>query len=430
VIQVRTIDVSELADWIASMDVGFLHHRDDLDEYAQFFAHEIDPERTWAALDSQSVVGTLRSFATTLTVPGPSVIGASALTNVTVAPTHRRRGLMSRMMTGDLSASIERGDPLAVLIASEYPIYGRFGFGAATFSAGYTVDTRAARFHPDSHAGEDVDIYSGSSHAGAETPTGTVGHVELIDLASLRKEAPAVYDGFRVSRPGSIVRDDSWWDRHLHQVDVPGVEVPKGYGALYRSEAGAAEGYVRYDAESNWTGMRPGGVLTVDELVSLSRPAYGALWRFCCDMDLVTSVNASGRPVDEVLPWLLVDARAVRQTMQYDFLWVRILDVCAALSSRRYTTDTRVVLEVSDPLGIASGRYLLDGGPVGASCALTKEPAELWLGVEVLGSVYLGGVPLTVVADGARVRELRPGALEKADIMFRSVVAPWCATWF
>ena len=128
------------------MDVGFLRTRDDREEFARFYLGEVDLERTWGAIDSDQVVGTLRSFATPLTVPGPGFVTAAALTNVTVAPTHRRRGLLSQMILGDLTASAEREEALGILIASEYPIYGRFGYGAAAESVGYTVDARSARF--------------------------------------------------------------------------------------------------------------------------------------------------------------------------------------------------------------------------------------------------------------------------------------------
>ncbi len=142
-LQVRTIDASEIGDWVACMGVGFLRPR--AEGFAEYFLGEIDLDRTWGAFDSGRVVGTLRSFATRLTVPGPAEQDASAITNVTVVPTHRRQGLMRDMVIADLDSSIERGESLGILIASEYPIYGRFGYGAAIESATYTVDARERR---------------------------------------------------------------------------------------------------------------------------------------------------------------------------------------------------------------------------------------------------------------------------------------------
>ncbi|MGD0254247.1 MAG: GNAT family N-acetyltransferase [Acidimicrobiales bacterium] len=405
-LQVRTIDASEIGDWVACMGVGFLRPR--AEGFAEYFLGEIDLDRTWGAFDSGRVVGTLRSFATRLTVPGPAEQDASAITNVTVVPTHRRQGLMRDMVIADLDSSIERGESLGILIASEYPIYGRFGYGAAIESATYTVDARTARFRQ------------------SET-----GRIELVDRDTMRKEAPALYERLRIRRPGSIERDDRLWDRILHEEEVPGAEPPKGYCALYRSESGEIDGYLLYQAEPKWDGMgRAQGTLTVDELVSVTPAAYRRLWQFCCGVDLVTTVQAADRPVEEPLAWLLYDGRAVHQSARFDFVWVRILDVCAALSARRYLMEGRVVIEVKDELGFATGRYELEGGPDGASCARTSEPAELSLAVDTLGSLYMGGMSLRSLAEAGRIEEHHDGALGRADLMFRSAIIPWCSTWF
>jgi predicted acetyltransferase len=405
-LQVRTIDASEIGDWVACMGVGFLRPR--AEGFAEYLLGEIDLGRTWGAFDSGRVVGTLRSFATALTVPGPAEQVASAVTNVTVSPTHRRRGLMSDMIRADLDTSVERGEPLSLLIASEYPIYGRFGYGAAIESATYTIDTRTARFRRP----------------------GT-GQVELVDRGTMRKEAPDLYDRFRARQPGSIERSELTWDRILQDGDMPGADPSKGYCALYRSSGGVPEGYLLYRAEPKWdlTG-RAQGTLTVEELVSVTPAAYERLWRFCCEVDLVTTVEAADRSVDEPLAWTLLDGRAVHQSARFDFVWARVLDVCAALSSRCYLTAGRVVMEVKDDLGFAGGRYLLEGGPEGATCTRTSELAELSLPVDAIGSVFMGGVALRSLAYAGRIDEDRRGALERADLMFRSAIRPWCSTWF
>ncbi len=178
---------------------------------------------------------------------------------------------------------------------------------------------------------------------------------------------------------------------------MPGAKPPKGYRALYRSPQGVPEGYVRYGANQGWDSMRQTGELTVEELVATTPAAYERLWRYCCEVDLVTTVRAGDRPVDEALPWLLEDGRTVRQTGRFDFLWVRVLDVVAALSARRYAVEGRLVVDVVDPLGFAGGRYALEGGPSGAVCARTEQAAELTMPVEALGSMYLGGVSARIL---------------------------------
>jgi predicted acetyltransferase len=410
-IEVRTIDASEFAQWVACKDLVFLHSRREQEAFAQFLMRDMELDRTWAAIDhgasANPVVGTLATFRSRLTVPGPGESTASAVTGVTVAPTHRRRGLLTEMISGELIASVERCEPLAILIAAEYPIYGRFGFGHAVDSASYSIDTREVRFRREG-----------------------VGDVELVDLATLRKEAPAVFDAFRMAQPGSIDRNDFWWDRTLHQVDVPGEEPPMGSCALYRSPSGEVQGYLQYQAEPRVDAMRPKGVLNVEELVSVTPEAYQRLWQFCCEVDLVSTVNASDRSVDEPLPWLLTDGRAVRQSARFDFLWVRVLDVCSALSARRYQLEGRLVIDVADQVGFAGGRYALEGGPAGAQCSRTTEKADLALGIGALGSLYLGGPSLRTLAAGGEVEELSPGAVARADSMFSNRPVPWCSTWF
>lgn len=404
-VTVRTIEASEIHDWTRCMGVGFFFPI--ADGYAEYYLGEVDLSRTWGAFDDGRVVGTLRSFATPFTAPGPAEVTVAALTNVTVAPTHRRRGLLTEMITAELRDSVARGEAVGILIASEYPIYGRFGYGPAIEGSSYEVDLASTRFrHPRD------------------------GTTELVDLGTLRREAPALYDRFRAGQPGSIGRGARWWDRTLHQVEVPGDKPAQGYQVLYRSSAGTAEGYVRYRATQSSEGMRSTSELTVDELVAVTPAAYEQLWRYCCDVDLVVTVRAGDRPVDEHLGWLLEDGRTVGQRSRYDFVWVRVLDVVGALSARRYGADGRLVIEVSDPLGFATGRFAVEGGAGGASCAPTGDDAELSLSVDALGSLYAGGFSPHVLRDVGRIEEHRAGALDRAAAMFRSSTAPWCSTWF
>ncbi len=402
---VRTIEAAEIEEWSQCKATGFLTHA--AEGEGQFRLDDMDLTRTWGAFDGHRVVGTLRSFPTPLTVPGPAEVPCAALTNVTVAPTHRRRGLLSRMITDDLRASAKRGEPVGILIASEYPIYGRYGYGAAVDGASYSVDTVTARFRRPG-----------------------VGRVELVDLPTLRRHAPPVYERVRAGQPGAIGRTERWWDQVLQQVEVPGATPAQGYQALYRSPSGEIEGYVRYTATSDWDLMRPKGTLSVAELVAATPEARLRLWRYCCEVDLITTVQAGDRSVDEPLVWLLHDGRSLRQTGRFDFVWVRVLDVAGALAARRYQVEGRLVIEVVDPLGIAGGRYLLEGGPDGATCTTTGASAEVTFPVDALGSVYLGGMSVLALAEAGRIDEHASGSVARADTMFRSAVTPWCSTWF
>jgi len=404
-IDVRAITDDELGRWGDAMSRGF--HSQAVEGWADFVRPFYDLTRTTGAFDRDRVVGTLRSYAGELTVPGGAIVPSAALTNVTVAPTHRRQGLLRRMLAPDLVAAKDRGEPVGMLIAAEFPIYGRFGYGDAADHVEYVIDARTVEF----------------------TRPGT-GSVELVDAAALRKEAPALYERARLLQPGFIDRTEHWWDVALGITPSPGDKPHKGYLALHRNDAGEAEGYLRYHTDGKWDVRRPNGTLEVDEMVALTPGAYARLWRYCTEVDWVAHVKAADRSVGEALPWLVTDGRHVVQRWRADFLWVRILDTAAALAARTYLAPGRVVLEVVDAQGLAAGRFALDGGPSGATCAPTTESAGITLTAEALGAAYLGGVALNPLAAAGQVEAHDASALATADAMFRSPIEPWCTTWF
>ena len=404
-VEVRTITGDEYEAWTDAMMRGFLMEA--RPGQAEASRPHQDLSRAWAAFDGTSIVGTLRSFASEITVPGGAIVPSAALTNVTMRPTHRRQGIMRRMIEPDLAASRERGEPVGMLIAAEYPIYSRFGYGPSTDHATYTVDARTARFTVD-----------------------PPGALEIIDGPTLRREAPALYERFRRATPGAIERNEHWWDVNLQIVTVPGDKPWKGFNALYRNDQGESEGYVRYHTDGEWDARRPDVTLTVDELLSVTPAAYARLWRYCCEVDWVATVEAADRRVDELLPWFVEDARHVVQKWRADFQWLRVLDAATALGARRYLTPGRVVVEVVDPLGLAGGRFAVDGGPDGASAAATDSSAGLTVPVDALGAAYLGGTTFRTLATAGRIDVHDDGSLAVADAMFRGEVTPWCTTWF
>jgi predicted acetyltransferase len=404
-LDVRTIQKDELPAWVEAKNVGFLGHAGDGE--ADITAEFADLDRTLGAFDGDRVVGTLRSFPTELTLPGGPV-SCTALTNVTVTGTHRRRGLLTRMITRDLAESVERGEVVGALIAAEYPIYGRFGYGPAAETVRLEVDA-AATFR----AGRDD------------------GSVELIEPAELRAIAPALLDQVRLGRPGAIVCPDHRWDFDLGVRVFPGRpnKAPR-FLILGRDASGRPDGYLVYHVKDRWENERPQGQLVIEDLFGLDPAAETRLWRYALEVDWITSVVGEARPVDDILPWLLDDARRVVQSERTDLAWVRVLDPVAALSGRRYLTPGRVVIEIDDPMGFAAGRVALEGGPEGAECRSTTESADLHLPVGTLGSAVLGGFPFGLLGRVGLVDELRPGTLAVADAMFRSPLAPWCVTHF
>ena len=408
-VEVRAIGAEELERWVATMYVGF-HVGRPVAEEATFRRDVLqqDLRRTLAAIDGDTLAGTLYSFPAELSLPGGTSLLADAVSAVTVLPTHRRRGLLTRMLRADLAAARERGEVASILVAAEYPIYGRFGFGPAVQRADYTIDTAAAEF-----------------------TRAVPGGVELVERSRLREVAPPIFDRFRRARPGQIDRDGPSWDMRLGSVETPWADQRATRYVVYCAPDGEVEGYAIYRAEPSSERHVPKVKLDVAELVAVSAQAYLGLWRYCCDVDLVAQVMANMRSVDEALPWLLTNPRAaVQETARTDMLWLRPLDVAHTLGARRYLCEGRVVLEVDDPLGLCGGRFVLEGGPDGASCRASHAAADLRMGMRALGAISLGGVSLHALADAGLIDEHAPGALLKAERLFRWPVAPWCSTFF
>lgn len=409
VIDVRTITDEEIPAYVAAMRTGFAGHADE--EAIEVARPSIDPDRTLAAFDGRQVVGTARAFASDMTIPGDRTIPVAGVTNVTVLPTHRRRGLLTEMMRQQLDDVVARGEPLAVLIAAEAPIYGRFGYGAAVWRATLRVDSRAAAFaHP--------------------VPARTL---EMVDLPTMRTVAPSVFEASRAGRPGAVARSEGMWDRRcgVRAAAEELTELRKRFHVVARDDAGTIDGYMSYDHRGEWDGMRPNGTLVVRELCAASPDAAAALWHHALTMDWCVRVEADDRPVDDGLPWLLRDQRQVVTTDVTDFVWVRVLDVPAALSARGYGSTDRLVIEVDDQFRPdLGGRVVLDASPGGATCEPTTEAPDLTLDAAHLGAIYLGGTPLSRIAAAGRVREHTPGAVARADRLFLHSPAPWCSTWF
>jgi predicted acetyltransferase len=405
-VEIRTIAPDEVRAWVDAMRAGFLEGPAPDAAEAEFRAGHFDLDHTWAAVDDPRIVGTLRSFDTTLAVPGHQVVSAAALTHVTVSASHRRRGLLSSMIDADLRACARRGDAVGTLVAAEWPIYGRFGYGPAAEAVRLVVDTRGLTIDGD-----------------------RTGRVDTVDVDTYRQVAGEIYDRYQATQPGAIGRPAWLWDIGLGRPKLQGRTVPTFF-AISRDEAGEPDGFLSYDVKDHWEGQRPHNTLEVEDLVGVDVAASNRLWRYCLEVDWVSTVSAADHRIGEPLRWILGDARAMGEHDRTDLLWVRILDVTAALAARRYLTTGRVVLEVDDPMGLSGGRFALEGGPDGADCASTTAPADLALSVSTLSSAYLGGYTLADLARGGRIREHRAGALATADAMFRSPVPPWCVTHF
>jgi len=403
---VRTIRADEMEAWVAAAHTAYFQTDSPVDDAAKRLPHT-DLDRAYAAFDGERIVGTLRSFETEMTVPGDRQLPVAAVSYVAVMPTHRRRGLLSAMMTADLTACRDRGEVASILIASEYRIYGRYGYGVAIDEATWTVDKRRGTI--------------------PGTPSGTL---EFASADAARQILPDIFDEVRRHRPGEIARRALRWDMNLGLTELPGRPTWKGWVVVHRTGDGRPDGYVRYHVEDLWVDRQPASTLVLDELAGVSPAVEADLWRFALEVDNIATVRAGTRSPDDILPWLLTDRRAARMTERNDFVWLRILDVPGLLAGRAYDRSGSVVLEVVDGMGLGSGRFLLEAGLDGATCQPTDRSASLTIPIDVLGSVVLGGVALRTLAAAGRLDVHDQSGLETADTLFRWPVPPYCSTWF
>lgn len=374
----------------------------------------IEWNRTLAAFDPElsRPVGVTAVFSFQLTVPGAS-LPAAGVSWVAVLPTHRRRGVLTSLMRRQLA---DIGEPLAILWASEAGIYGRYGYGRASWTLTYDI-----------RRGEGALI---------DVPPGP--RVRLVPVPDARPELAKVHDLVLQSRPGFYARNTHWWDKALY--DPP--ERRNGASplrCLLAEDARGTRGYALYSAVHRGEGATflPDNALNVRELIAVDAAASAALWQDLLSRDLVSSYRAPLRPVDDPLLFQLADPRRARPVLT-DALWVRIMDLPAALTGRRYACPVDVVIEVTDRQRPGNaGRWRLSAGaavPGGAgfaaSCERTTDPADLSLDIAELGAAYLGGTRLSAPAGADLVTEHRPGAVRQLSAAMSWDPAPWCPLIF
>ncbi|HUQ79032.1 MAG TPA: GNAT family N-acetyltransferase [Patescibacteria group bacterium] len=411
---VRPIAGDELMPWLDAVSSGFLD-RPDIAAIASEVTSHWDMTRVWAAFDGGRIAGTFRTWATRLTLPGLAQVDAAAVTGVAVLPTHRRRGILSAMATAEARAARERGEVAALLYASEYPIYQRFGYGPATTAATWTLDARSAAFHPPVTPGGSVEMF----------PTDDAG----------RDAAIAVFEAWRARQAGEIWRRPISWS-----VDFGGGAAfgpPwKGFFVVHRDESGSIDGYARYHVDGKWEERQPRGKLVLDELHALTDDAYAGLWRFLASIDWISRIEAERRHLGERLPWLLVNARAAMVSEVGDGMWVKLLDIPRALEARTYGRTGALVLEVmvrdggEDDASAGRLRVALEASPDGAQARITDAGPDLTIDGASLGAAFLGGTRLRNAVLARGFDEHRAGALAEADALFATDLGPWTSTFF
>jgi predicted acetyltransferase len=398
-----TADLEEFVDAVGAISHYFGSERSL--ERAERFGKVLPLERMHAAFDGDRIVGGAGAFPFQLTVPGGPV-ACGGVTVVGVLPTHRRRGVLTEMMRAQLEDIRLRGEPIAALWASEEVIYRRFGYGLASFAC-------------------EIELASG--YAGLRQPPDAGAAVRLVTLDEAKSLVPPVYDRVRLRTPGMFERSKNWWE--LRNLDDP-PDRRQGGGVknvVILELDGSPAGYALYRLFPKFEQGSAAGHLHVIEAIGDGPVATRELWRVLLDMDWKASLQASLLPIDHPLHHQLRYPRRMQMRVG-DGLWVRLVDVGAALAARAYGGDGAVVLELEDAfLPGNAGRWRVEGGAVGR----TDDDADLALDVGELGSAYLGGFNFAELVRAGVVRELRDGGAARADALFAAdVPKPWCPEIF
>ncbi|GAA1643431.1 MULTISPECIES: GNAT family N-acetyltransferase [Brevibacterium] len=360
------------------------------------------------ALDADIPVATFAWFEKLVNVGAGRLVPAHLITWVTVRPTHRRRGLLRSMITTDLAEAKAAGYPFAALTATEGGIYSRYGFGVATWSHAIEVDTS-----PGFQMIREPDR-----------------RVEMCLPSVLRELAPKIYGEFMKTSPGAMERQQTYVERATGALNTETGEADRGVrAALHFGEDGEPDGYVSYKF-AGWSTTPP--TIELIDFVAVTDAAYASLWSFLAAIDLSTRVKFGESAEDSPLPWLLTDSRRVKTTSTEDNIWIRILDVRAALEARAWFVPGTLVLDIDDPQELTGGRFRVtsDGQSAVVEPVSEATPADLSLGIAELGSLYFGGADPVILVRAGRIEENVPGAAVQAKSMFGLERMPYSPNGF
>jgi predicted acetyltransferase len=403
-IEIRAVTDDEFPAMFRALHRGFGEDPPEDDADGASLAAVLPAERTVAAFDGTRIVGTLGDFSLLVYLPGGALVPMAGTTVVTVASTHRRQGVLTAMMQRHLDIAVDRGDPLAGLWASETPIYGRFGFGCAADELGYEFPGDQVVIPPP----EDVSV-------------------ELLDDGTAAEVLPPIFE--RVARrPGTSPRTPAWWENHTLR-DSPSRR--HGRSALRHAVAvrgGERVGYASYRLKHQWEEY-PDGTVSAQALFAADTGVRRALVHYLANIDLFPNVGLWRQPVDDPLVWEVADRRRLKRHLN-DSLWLRILDVPAALGARTYEADGRLVIGIDDltrPSNSGTFELVVEEGA--ASCTPTSADPEVAMGIGTLAALYLGGRSAVVLHRAGLVSGTRP-EIARLDNLFRTAAAPWCPEVF
>ncbi|MEN8233384.1 MAG: GNAT family N-acetyltransferase [Actinomycetota bacterium] len=382
---------------------------DDLQEDvfpAEWFPELFPLDRTVGAFDGDAIVGTLGGFPFEVTVPGGASVPMAGTTIVTVAATHRRRGVLTAMMRDHLADTQSRNEPLVGLWASESVIYGRYGFGVATEN-------------------EDVEMHQ--THVSVD---GEGGSVRLVDADEAGRLFPDVYDAVRSAKPGMLTRSATWWKT---EVLFDPEQRRQGFSSqryLVHETDGVVDGYAIYRQKGDWGDGFPNGEVRIREVTARTPTAHSGMWQFLTSIDLYPRIKYWNLAVDDPLRWKVPDHRRITRK-RWDAMYLRLLDVVAALEARTYAFDGTVTFSVDDPfLPDVGGAFELTVEAGIGSCRRIEEGAtDLAMSIVELSSLYLGAGHVDPMVKTGRLRG-GSDVVELFGRMLRGDVAPWCEEIF
>ncbi|MEO6351366.1 MAG: GNAT family N-acetyltransferase [Candidatus Limnocylindrales bacterium] len=405
-VEIKAVPPSDARRWFEAVNLAFAEH---IEEKQWTLDSQIIPgDRILGAYDGDRVVGGGAAFTFQMTVPGGRQVDAAGVTMVGVLPTHRRQGILRQLMTRQLADVRARGEAIAALWASEGSIYQRFGYGLATLNG--TVDIERDR----------------AALRKSVEPRGTV---ELLTADEARPHLEAVYDLVRARTPGFYVRSDKWWDVWIADPEFRRRDMSRKFHAVHFRD-GRAVAYCVYRIKNDWQPSGPANTLMITEIAAIDADATAEMWRYAFGVDLMTRIRSRLGPAEHPLLLMVTEPRRLSVRLS-DGVWVRIVDVKAALEGRGYAADGSLVIDVADDfMPEVAGRWRVTASGGAASVEETTDAPDLRLDVTDLGAVYLGGITFARLASAGRTEELSVGARATAERMFVSDVPPWCPEVF
>ena len=400
----RPIVADELELFVQADGYGFGERA----QHGEWASAELD--RTVAAFVGDEIVATGRNYTLELTVPGGASVPAGGVSWITTRPTHRRRGLLTQIMTCLIAESQERGEVVSILTASEGGLYQRFGYGVGARIATFTANRAGVEF--------------------VETVPDAV--LRMVEPEVAVELVPPLFDRVRRSQAGAVSRPDFWWPGEWAPEDW--IDPRRRFDVVVEFD-GVVQGYAMYAVDGEWKDGFTEKVVAVRDLIAATPAAEAALWQYLFNVDLTVGVRAWNRPLDDTLPWLITDPRQIRTAQVRDSLWVRPLDTAAFLAARTYGAEGTLTIAVTDHFldgGQTAGMFTLTGGGDGAECVRAPSSAvpDLVLDAAELGVISLGAFRPSQLARAGRIVAADPVALDRADAMFRTTREPYASTWF